>query len=163
MYLFQVYCAMDMKCLPLSAKCDGKHDCSDGYDEANCGLKYKGNRAHGGKNITRCEIHEFECEDELKCIRKIFVCDGQRDCEDGSDEVDCCKDGECKNIFKSTSTTTTTTPSPVISICEAPHRWCDNNTQCLDKEFLCDGFKHCQDGTDEGPGCGETYLPILLT
>ena len=37
-----------------------------------------------------CSKDEFLCDREL-CINKNWVCDGQRDCEDSTDEFNCSK------------------------------------------------------------------------
>lgn len=36
-----------------------------------------------------CESSEFRCPNEEKCILKSAVCDGSRDCWDGTDEDNC--------------------------------------------------------------------------
>ena len=37
---------------------------------------------------NRCEPNEYQCENK-KCILKTWLCDGDDDCGDGSDEVQC--------------------------------------------------------------------------
>ena len=37
-----------------------------------------------------CQDDEFKCPDvEVGCIKQEWVCDGDNDCGDGSDEVNC--------------------------------------------------------------------------
>jgi hypothetical protein len=37
---------------------------------------------------TYCDAHEFLCKNN-NCINKIYVCDGENDCYDNSDEEEC--------------------------------------------------------------------------
>uniref|UniRef100_W5M439 Uncharacterized protein n=1 Tax=Lepisosteus oculatus TaxID=7918 RepID=W5M439_LEPOC len=76
----------------------------------------------GGSSVQTCEPSQFSCATG-KCVPAIWKCDGDEDCEDGSDEAHCwrgtcsgfrCKDGEC-----------------------------------IDKTWLCDGEPDCRDGSDE--------------
>ena len=40
---------------------------------------------------NKCRDGEFKCKNGL-CIRKSFVCDGEVDCSDGSDEIISCSE-----------------------------------------------------------------------
>ena len=38
-----------------------------------------------------CGTNEYKCKDVLKCISNKKICDNNRDCPGGDDEVSCCK------------------------------------------------------------------------
>ncbi|XP_041366245.1 uncharacterized protein LOC121381152 [Gigantopelta aegis] len=89
----------------------------------------------------KCGITQFRCVDSGLCIFARFLCDGQPNCPDNSDEVNCSKD-ICRDKFRC------------------------NNSRCISKRLVCDGTDNCSDGTDEencssvsttSPDVDETY------
>uniref|UniRef100_A0A914DZH1 EGF-like domain-containing protein n=1 Tax=Acrobeloides nanus TaxID=290746 RepID=A0A914DZH1_9BILA len=90
---------------------------------------------------ANCTERQFACGgDDAKCISKLWYCDGEKDCGDGSDEpgVEIC--GQ--------------------RICPVGEFQC-NNHNCTRPFQLCDGQDDCGDGSDE-VDCGKPCDPWMF-
>ncbi|XP_035902063.1 basement membrane-specific heparan sulfate proteoglycan core protein isoform X6 [Anopheles stephensi] len=74
---------------------------------------------------TACAVNEATCMNG-DCILKTQICDGNRDCTDGSDETGCSPYQQCE-----------------------PNQFKCRNSKCVLKTWLCDGEQDCGDGSDE--------------
>ena len=98
-------------CIPRSWRCDNDTDCHDGSDEVGCGGNVTFAEFTGGEiyivapgELDSEEVEEtneevlpeekcngrpeFECMSG-GCIPHSWVCDGDKDCRDASDEANC--------------------------------------------------------------------------
>ncbi|ODM91869.1 Low-density lipoprotein receptor-related protein 1 [Orchesella cincta] len=80
-----------------------------------------------------CAGNEFLCEDGKFCIPNSWVCDGDPDCDDESDEN--------QNCATTVPTGPTTSPCPGFT--------CLNSGRCIIAEWVCDGDNDCGDSSDE--------------
>ncbi|XP_030078632.1 low-density lipoprotein receptor isoform X1 [Drosophila hydei] len=79
-----------------------------------------------------CDEKQFRCKESGECIPIRFVCDGDTDCKDHSDElIEQCKFQE--------------------STCGVKQFRC-NNGMCIPNKWRCDRESDCADGSDEAPG-----------
>jgi len=74
-------------CVDGNSECDGKQDCVDNSDESRCPKNTTDNQTvRPIRPLQRCNSNEFTCNNG-DCIKNEEVCDGRRNCADGSDEV----------------------------------------------------------------------------
>ncbi|VDM94532.1 unnamed protein product, partial [Onchocerca ochengi] len=72
-----------------------------------------------------CRFDERACGNN-ECVKTEYVCDGEPDCRDRTDEQNC----------------------PTLRSCE-PNEFKCNNGRCVQKMWLCDGDDDCGDNSDE--------------
>ncbi|NXG46866.1 LRP4 protein, partial [Psilopogon haemacephalus] len=84
-----------------------------------------------------CPRTHVPCRDGTECVAQEYVCDGEKDCADGSDEDGC---AQLCNIQGQ--------PAP----CQSHEYPCKLGT-CLNVSLVCDGRQNCADGSDEGDNC----------
>uniref|UniRef100_H2Y8K1 EGF-like domain-containing protein n=1 Tax=Ciona savignyi TaxID=51511 RepID=H2Y8K1_CIOSA len=115
---FSEFVCKNHKCIPFWWKCDGVNDCGDHSDEPeHCRGYY-------------CTPGQYQCanstEGNYKCMSPSGICDGELQCSDGSDELNCDR-----------------------HVCLPTQFRCLNPPRCIEGVYRCDGKMDCPGGEDE--------------
>ncbi|XP_040157483.1 serine protease nudel isoform X2 [Anopheles arabiensis] len=101
----QLRCANE-RCIDKSSFCDRKNDCGDSTDEphdCSCytylkitdpgkicdGVRNCWDKSDENPRVCRCHSTSFRCGESDICVPYDFVCDKERDCPNGEDELYC--------------------------------------------------------------------------
>ncbi|KAM6216200.1 MAM and LDL-receptor class A domain-containing protein 1 [Rhynchocyon petersi] len=95
--------------------------------------------AYGGPVTPQpspCEDDQFSCAYTFQCVPLMGKCNGQEDCTDGSDEMNCFL-------------------SPAPQLCSKTQFQCSSN-ECIPSLLLCDGVPDCHLNEDESSCSNES-------
>ena len=141
---------------------DCSHICQINFNQAECscppGFEINGYQCKAASN---CNDQEFYCDSA--CLTMISRCDGNQDCDDGSDEANCdacpgedqfkCSSGECIESYMycngQVDCSDHSDEDKCQAKCEANQFACFDRLTCIDSDLQCDGHNDCEDGSDE--------------
>lgn len=118
-------CRLSCECIGMQLRCDGEPHCGANEDEQDCTVS---NEAIVETLLEECESsgRHTMCPRTFVCIATSWLCDGDDDCGDFSDETRCAGHLQC-----------------------AADQFECTNGLCVPVEWRCDGDDDCKDGSDE--------------
>ncbi|XP_045139064.1 low-density lipoprotein receptor-related protein 8-like isoform X2 [Portunus trituberculatus] len=171
-------CKSNGVCVPGTFQCDDEADCDDGSDEDDCSPTIPPPTTTITTTTTTCSENQFQCANSGKCVPDSWLCDGDKDCEDASDEEDCpricqadefrcksdgvcvpgtyqcddkvdCDDGSDEDDCVPITPPPTTTTTTSTTVCSSDQFQCVFSGKCVSISWLCDDEEDCPDGSDE--------------
>ncbi|KAE9547245.1 hypothetical protein FO519_009543, partial [Halicephalobus sp. NKZ332] len=138
-----VMCKDGVHCIHEDRFCDGVANCPDGSDEKSCSFESLPD-VETYLNPELCSSSEFRCSSGA-CIPKKDMCNGVKDCDDGSDEEGQC--GECRDFgcsFKCIdSPRGPECTCPPKSFLSSDYRTCETEDLCAFDVHECN--QHCHE------------------
>nr|XP_027196293.1 sortilin-related receptor-like [Dermatophagoides pteronyssinus] len=168
-------------CIDILFVCDNDQDCIDGSDEANCTDSNVGNNItvpgsfnpenkHSGSSSLKCPDNSYHCRSDSFCIPIEWLCDGNKDCIDGTDELDCPEIKSTDNNQNNSNIESTAIVSNGHKKCSDNRFHCYKSDQCIFQLFVCDGEPDCRFNEDEQNcyndtdiKCPKNYFTCLLS
>ncbi|EDW45620.1 GM11365 [Drosophila sechellia] len=92
---------------------------------------------------AECPTDSFRCNNG-KCISHHWVCNYQKDCDDGEDEMQSCPPPECE--------------TPQLNC----GQYTFNKTYCIPPHYRCDMIEDCEDKSDEAQ-CSARILILRMS
>ena len=109
-----------------------------------------------GGGPPSCASTEFQCLDKFYCVHHSWVCDGEEDCPDGSDEDEveqCGTKAECRSdqVQCANSSQYLLIISSTVFVTETRRMQfqCAADGLCIPGHLQCSGSAECKDGSDE--------------
>jgi len=115
----------ELNCYSRNQTCNDVWDCHNGADERGCGP---------------CKPDQFRCRNHIFCYKLEDRCDGDHQCIDKSDELNC---------------------DPWFCNADNGTFLCQNG-RCVYEQWVCDGANDCDDGSDE-MNCPTPFTRRVIT